>query len=58
MPLRITVSVRSLAAGGAESRVRRTGETHIVPLAEVPAAAEAMLAALAETTETSQPIVA
>jgi prolyl-tRNA synthetase len=37
MPVRITVSSRSLAAGGAELRVRRTGETRVVPLAEAPA---------------------
>ncbi|HLZ21559.1 MAG TPA: proline--tRNA ligase [Ktedonobacterales bacterium] len=45
MPLRITVSGRSLKAGGAELRVRRTGETRIVPLEEVVTAASAMLAA-------------
>jgi prolyl-tRNA synthetase len=44
LPLRITVSARSLAAGGAELRLRATGETRIVPLAEVPQAAEALLA--------------
>jgi prolyl-tRNA synthetase len=36
MPVRITVSARSLAAGGAELRARRSGETRIVPLADVP----------------------
>lgn len=36
MPVRVTVSARSLAAGGAELRVRRTGETRIVALADVP----------------------
>ena len=41
MPLRITVSARSLAAGGAELRVRRSGETRIVALADVPEAARA-----------------
>lgn len=41
MPLRITVSARSLAAGGAELRVRRGGETRIVALADVPDAARA-----------------
>ena len=35
MPVRITVSPRSLAAGGAEIKNRRTGETKIVPLDEV-----------------------
>jgi prolyl-tRNA synthetase len=45
MPLRITLSARSLAAGGAELRVRRTGETCIMPLADVPRMAEALLAA-------------
>lgn len=35
MPVRITVSTRSLLAGGAEVRVRRTGATKIVPLSEV-----------------------
>ncbi len=35
MPVRITVSARSLAAGGAEIRVRRTGETGVVPLTDV-----------------------
>ncbi len=46
MPLRITVSVRSLTAGGAELRVRRTGETRIVPLAEAPRVAAEIVAAL------------
>ncbi len=40
MPLRVTLSARSLAAGGAELRVRRSGEAHIVPLAEVPRATQ------------------
>lgn len=35
MPVRITVSERSLAAGGAELRDRRTGETQILPLDQV-----------------------
>jgi prolyl-tRNA synthetase len=35
MPIRITVSERSLAAGGAELRLRRTGLAQVVPLAEV-----------------------
>jgi len=47
MPLRITLSTRSLAAGGAELRVRRTGETRIVPLTDVPRVAEEMLTAAA-----------
>lgn len=42
MPVRITVSARSLAAGGAELRVRRSGETRIVPLADVPQVARAL----------------
>ncbi len=48
MPLRITVSARSLAAGGAELRMRRTGETRIVLLDEVAEKAEAMIAMLAD----------
>jgi prolyl-tRNA synthetase len=44
MPVRITVSARSLAAGGAELRVRRSGETRIVPLADVPEVARALSA--------------
>ncbi|MGI6610574.1 MAG: proline--tRNA ligase [Limnochordia bacterium] len=40
MPLRITVGERSLAAGGAELISRRTGETKIVPLAQVPQAVD------------------
>ena len=40
MPLRVTVSPRSLAAGGAELRLRATGETRIVPLDEVATAAQ------------------
>jgi prolyl-tRNA synthetase len=35
MPVRITVSARSLAAGGAEVRARRTGESRVVPLERV-----------------------
>lgn len=35
LPLRITVSRRSLAAGGAELKVRRSGETRVVTLADV-----------------------
>jgi prolyl-tRNA synthetase len=42
MPVRITVSARSLAAGGAELRVRRSGETRIVPLADAPEVARAL----------------
>ena len=48
MPVRITVSARSLKAGGAELRVRRTGETRIVPLDEMPATAGELLAVLGE----------
>lgn len=36
MPLRITVSQRSLKNGGVELRVRATGETQVVPLDQVP----------------------
>jgi prolyl-tRNA synthetase len=43
MPLRITVSARSLSAGGAELRVRRTGETRIAPLADVKRVAAEMI---------------
>jgi prolyl-tRNA synthetase len=46
MPVRITISQRSLAAGGAELRVRRTGETRVVGLAQVPREASVLLAAL------------
>jgi prolyl-tRNA synthetase len=45
MPLRITVGTRSLATGGAEVRLRATGETRIVPLAQVSHVAAEMLAA-------------
>lgn len=44
MPVRITVSARSLAAGGAELRARRSGETRIVALAEVPEVARSLSA--------------
>ncbi|HEX5156664.1 MAG TPA: proline--tRNA ligase [Ktedonobacterales bacterium] len=44
MPVRITVSARSLAAGGAELRARRSGETRIVALAEVPEVARTLSA--------------
>ncbi|MGH2515369.1 MAG: His/Gly/Thr/Pro-type tRNA ligase C-terminal domain-containing protein, partial [Ktedonobacterales bacterium] len=47
MPLRITVSTRSLRTGGAELRVRRTSETHIVPLEEVATRAAEMLRQMA-----------
>jgi prolyl-tRNA synthetase len=43
MPLRITVSARSLAAGGAELRMRASGETRIAALDDVAGAAEGML---------------
>src|SRR6185312_8431339 len=42
MPVRITVSARSLAAGGAELRVRRSGATRIVSLADAPQVAREM----------------
>ena len=42
MPVRVTVSARSLAAGGAELRARQSGETRIVPLADVPEAVQEM----------------
>jgi prolyl-tRNA synthetase len=35
MPLRITVSPRTLALGGAELRTRRSGQARVAPLAEV-----------------------
>ncbi len=44
MPIRITISSRSLAAGGAELRVRATGETKVVPLDQVESAVTALLA--------------
>lgn len=47
MPVRILVSPRSLAAGGAELRVRRTGAVRIAPLADVPAVASELLTRLA-----------
>jgi len=43
MPLRVTVSQRSLANGGVELR-RRTGETRVAPLAEVQREAALLLA--------------
>jgi prolyl-tRNA synthetase len=46
MPLRITVSARSLAAGGAELRLRASGETRIAALDDVAGAAEDVLASL------------
>jgi prolyl-tRNA synthetase len=46
MPLRITVSARSLAAGGAELRLRTTGETRIAPLDEIVSVAKVLLARL------------
>ena len=42
MPVRVTVSARSLAAGGAELRARRSGQTRIVPLADAPEAARSL----------------
>ena len=44
MPVRITVSARSLTAGGVELRVRRTSETSIVSVEEVVATTGAMMA--------------
>jgi prolyl-tRNA synthetase len=46
MPLRITVSARSRAAGGAELRLRASGESRIAALDDVAGAAEEMLASL------------
>jgi prolyl-tRNA synthetase len=46
LPLRLTVGRRSLGRGGAELRIRRTGETMIVGLDEVPARAEAVIASM------------
>jgi prolyl-tRNA synthetase len=48
MPLRITVSARSLAAGGAELRMRATGESRIVLLGDIASRAQEMLAYSAE----------
>lgn len=45
MPLRITVSPRSLAAGGVELRIRRTGETRVVQPAKVREGAKELLGA-------------
>jgi prolyl-tRNA synthetase len=44
MPLRVVVSARSLASGGVEVRVRRSGATRIVPIDALPGAADALLA--------------
>jgi prolyl-tRNA synthetase len=44
MPPRVTVGARSLAAGGAELRLRATGETRLAAIAEVPRVASGMLA--------------
>ena len=52
MPLRVTVSPRSLAAGGAELRLRRTGETRIVPFAGVPQASDSLLLSISPQTPT------
>jgi prolyl-tRNA synthetase len=46
MPLRFTVSARSLAAGGAELRLRASGESRIAALDDVASIAEDMLASL------------
>lgn len=37
LPVRVLVSARSLAAGGAEVTVRRTGERQVLPLTDLPA---------------------
>jgi prolyl-tRNA synthetase len=50
MPLRITVSDRSLAAGGAELKRRSDGQTSIVPLEQVVAAIGDHATALSATT--------
>ncbi len=42
MPVRITLSNRSLAAGGAEVRLRRTGETQVVAVNRLAAMVEAL----------------
>ena len=47
MPVRITVSARSLKAGGAELRVRRTGETQVVPVEDVAASCALLVARMA-----------
>jgi prolyl-tRNA synthetase len=46
VPLRITVSARSLAAGGAELRLRASGKSRIAALDDVASIAEDMLASL------------
>ncbi len=38
LPIRVTLGERALKSGGAEVKVRRTGESRIVPLAELVAA--------------------
>ena len=43
MPVRVTVSPRSLEAGGAELKRRTEKDARVVPLADVPAAARALL---------------
>ena len=45
LPLRLTVSQRSLAAGGVEVKVRNGGETAVVPLDELLAYVKNWLAA-------------
>jgi prolyl-tRNA synthetase len=49
MPIRITVSERSLAAGGAELRQRRSGRTYVAPVAEVKRQGAAVLRGLLQT---------
>jgi prolyl-tRNA synthetase len=46
LPLRVTVSDRSLAAGGVEFKYRGAKETTIVPIADVAATIESALAAM------------
>ncbi len=44
--LRVTVGARSLEKGGVEIRVRKTGETFLVPVSEAPAKIRELLAGL------------
>ncbi|MBR1608408.1 MAG: proline--tRNA ligase [Kiritimatiellae bacterium] len=46
--VRATIGARSLEKGGVEVRLRRTGETELVPLADAPAKIAGMLAAQAK----------
>ncbi|MDR3270321.1 MAG: proline--tRNA ligase [Peptococcaceae bacterium] len=47
-PLRITVGAKSLAQGGAELRVRASGEVELTPLPELPSRVQTMLQAMIE----------